>query len=520
MLKATTLGALTSGLLVLGASPGVALGPTSVGSAPKVKLRPSIRVSAPASVQQGADLALGLGRTTVPRGEKIVSYTVNFADGSRATAGLGLPKSVHHRYSHPGSYRIRVTLTDQFHHRTHSDRVVAVVAPTPVAPPVQPPPVPPSNANDFIPSATDSGNPSPGYDVNEQLGAGSYDNGLVADVGLSHVGQYIGVQCKQAVNDWVRAASNGGQRLGGGYFSDYRREGGTSIGRDDTAKGDVIQLNNPASLDGYKYGMHSAVVVSHQPGSNDFDVVDSNYRGDDVVRHHVFNPYAQASRFGLQVNFWRMGAITTVDPPKPPAAPAPQPGSSAPQSYHYAVSGAGSSGLRVRTGPGFSSYSVTRILPDQAGIDIVCQTRGERVYGSSSSSSSVWDQLTQGDWVSDWYVNTPNIDQFTAPIPQCGGSNPPPTGGGSTPTSYTHHVYGTCAAGACGLRFRTGPGTGNGITRTLGDGTAVDIVCQTTGDHVAGTSVWDRTTAGDYASDWYIDTSSTNGGFSPPIPRC
>ena len=96
----------------------------------------------------------------------------------------------------------------------------------------------------------------------------------------------------------------------------------------------------------------------------------------------------------------------------------------------------------------------------------------------------------------------------------------------SAPKYYLHHVYNTCANGACGLNLRSGPGYSNyPVTRVLVDGDAVDIVCQTTGQSVSGkdgssSDVWDKTVQGDYAADFYIDTPGMTGSFSPPIPQC
>jgi hypothetical protein len=35
------------------------------------------------------------------------------------------------------------------------------------------------------------------------------------------------------------------------------------------------------------------------------------------------------------------------------------------------------------------------------------------------AASAVWDRLTSGDWVSDFYIDTPNIGTFSPPIPPC-----------------------------------------------------------------------------------------------------
>jgi hypothetical protein len=39
---------------------------------------------------------------------------------------------------------------------------------------------------------------------------------------------------------------------------------------------------------------------------------------------------------------------------------------------------------------------------------------------------AVWDQLANGTWVSDYYINTPGVGVFTPGVGQCGQVAPPP----------------------------------------------------------------------------------------------
>ncbi|HEY1449853.1 MAG TPA: hypothetical protein VGF47_02795, partial [Solirubrobacteraceae bacterium] len=172
-----------------------------------------------------------------------------------------------------------------------------------------------------------------------QLG-GSYPNARIAEVGLSRLGQKGG-QCKEAVNVWVGVASNGSQRLGGDYLQNYRVEGGHEVSREEALEGDIIQLNG--SNGSYYYeGMHTAVVLSHAAGSESFEVVDSNFLWDEIVRRHVWNPYAIASRYGLTIHIWRMGS-----------AGSPSGGSGSPSSGNGTIQGSspqlqGGSGNQVQ----------------------------------------------------------------------------------------------------------------------------------------------------------------------------
>ncbi|MGI5377270.1 SH3 domain-containing protein [Streptomyces sp. CA-251387] len=60
--------------------------------------------------------------------------------------------------------------------------------------------------------------------------------------------------------------------------------------------------------------------------------------------------------------------------------------------------------LNVRRGPG-TQYSIVRVLPEGAMIPIYCQTPGTTVAGPYGTSN-IWDNIDNGEYVSDAYVNT------------------------------------------------------------------------------------------------------------------
>ncbi|MFD8814715.1 peptidase [Streptomyces sp. NPDC059627] len=60
--------------------------------------------------------------------------------------------------------------------------------------------------------------------------------------------------------------------------------------------------------------------------------------------------------------------------------------------------------LNVHSGPG-TSYSITRVLPEGAQVPIYCQTPGTSVSGYYGTSN-IWDNISNGEFVSDAYVNT------------------------------------------------------------------------------------------------------------------
>lgn len=124
-----------------------------------------------------------------------------------------------------------------------------------------------------------------------------------ANLGTTRTGQWGG-QCKQWVNDIFRQASHGEVALGGGYYSDYAREGGGRVDPNTAWRGDVIQLNKAWDRDNYYGGMHTAIVLDNLGGGR-FRVVDSNSQNDEIIRVHEWNPHVSAANNGLEVNVWR-----------------------------------------------------------------------------------------------------------------------------------------------------------------------------------------------------------------------
>ena len=92
----------------------------------------------------------------------------------------------------------------------------------------------------------------------------------------------------------------------------------------------------------------------------------------------------------------------------------------------YSVVGSGSNGLNVRSSPS-TSASIVSHLANGATLYINCQVRGGTYATTGSpSTESIWDQLTSGGYVADWWVSTPAVAAFSPGIPQCGSSSPAP----------------------------------------------------------------------------------------------
>jgi uncharacterized protein YraI len=159
-------------------------------------------------------------------------------------------------------------------------------------------------------------------------------------------------------------------------------------------------------------------------------------------------------------------------------------------SYAYQITSAGN--LNGRSGPK-TSTPVVRTYPPGATVGVVCQTTGTKI-----GPTVLWNKLTDGNYVTDYYVSTPSDAGYSTPLPRC-----------SYPLQVTIPT----------LNRRTGPGARYPITGTLPGGALGWVTCQRRGSTVGTTSIWDRLENGTYVSDYYLATSSKTT-YSPPLPRC
>ncbi|MGO8956288.1 MAG: glycoside hydrolase domain-containing protein [Streptosporangiaceae bacterium] len=159
--------------------------------------------------------------------------------------------------------------------------------------------------------------------------------------------------------------------------------------------------------------------------------------------------------------------------------------------YTYTVSS--SSGLNARSGPA-TSYPVTGSYASGAALALSCQAAGQKV-----ATTSVWDKLANGSYVTDYYVSTPSNTGYSAPLPRC---------------AYPFQVT---ASG--GLSEHTGPGNSYAVKGSLATGALAWVTCQRAGSKVGTTSVWDKLTNGRWVTDYYV-SSFNKTGYSRPVPRC
>ncbi|WP_073948053.1 M23 family metallopeptidase [Streptomyces kebangsaanensis] len=99
----------------------------------------------------------------------------------------------------------------------------------------------------------------------------------------------------------------------------------------------------------------------------------------------------------------------------------------------YQVTGADSQGLAVQSEPHVNH--VLRYVPNGTSLNVSCQiNNGDQVDGKvyNGRPFTTWDQLADGTWVYDWYMNTPTVgaDGYSPGIPHCGGGSLPPLAAG------------------------------------------------------------------------------------------
>ncbi|MEV8310595.1 SH3 domain-containing protein [Streptomyces flavidovirens] len=68
--------------------------------------------------------------------------------------------------------------------------------------------------------------------------------------------------------------------------------------------------------------------------------------------------------------------------------------------------------VNVRSGPG-TQYRLIKTLPYDVKVAVYCQKPGERISGPYGTSN-LWDNIADGQFVSDAYVNT-GRDGYVAP---------------------------------------------------------------------------------------------------------
>lgn len=150
--------------------------------------------------------------------------------------------------------------------------------------------------------------------------------------------------------------------------------------------------------------------------------------------------------------------------------------------------------LYARSGPS-TSYPIVASYPPGSPVPVICQTSGQRV-----GTTSVWNRLTDGTWVTDYYVSTASNTGFSSALTRC--------------------MYPGQVTAADSLNARTGPGASYAVTGSpLPRGGLAYVICQASGSKVGTTSVWNKLRDGRWVTDYYVSNRS-NTSWSATVPRC
>ena len=75
--------------------------------------------------------------------------------------------------------------------------------------------------------------------------------------------------------------------------------------------------------------------------------------------------------------------------------------------------------VAIYSGPGATSFEKVGAAYEGEPVSISCQAEGEPVTGANGITSAIWDRLSGGGFVSDFYVTTPLVGEFSAGVTRC-----------------------------------------------------------------------------------------------------
>ena len=241
---------------------------------------------------------------------------------------------------------------------------------------------------------------------------------------------------------WAGPGVDGGRLNGANLVSWVGRTYGVPIGSPNSGRvpavGDVISLGpGPARVTDVVNG-HTGIVVASDASTGSFTIISENETGtgpgltQGVVRSG--GPAGDILMFGrwTPASWLELGNTLVTAPTSAQTTSSSQP-------YHVVLAGQGPGGTVAEYSGPSSNYSEIGTLPMRSIIHISCQ-----ISGGAVRSTKVWDQLTNGNYVSDYYIDTPAVNGFTSGIPRC--PSPPLV---TSPSSATAKValgdYSACA---------------------------------------------------------------------------
>jgi surface antigen len=125
--------------------------------------------------------------------------------------------------------------------------------------------------------------------------------------------------------------------------------------------------------------------------------------GNATVEEYNWSNYVRYGQRTARAPRYIHFVATKVTPPAPPK-PAP------PAGHPYRTTDV----VRQRSGPG-TGYRTLGILPAGQRIMIVCQVRSASVV----RGTAIWDRLSDGSYVTDYYTSTPAFNRISPGLSSC-----------------------------------------------------------------------------------------------------
>lgn len=110
-------------------------------------------------------------------------------------------------------------------------------------------------------------------------------------------------ECKAFVNCVAKLA--GQAPPVSGYYQAYLRAGYVRVTKSQARAGDIVQTYAAEDPDTFRSGYHTSILTEPFGSDNAAVFVDSNYVAHHQVGIHLWDPYARADAYDLQVGIWR-----------------------------------------------------------------------------------------------------------------------------------------------------------------------------------------------------------------------
>ncbi|MFI1399512.1 glycoside hydrolase domain-containing protein [Streptomyces sp. NPDC020681] len=172
---------------------------------------------------------------------------------------------------------------------------------------------------------------------------------------------------------------------------------------------DTNRLDTPVATLAYSYTATSTTTLNARTGPSTAYPVAKTYAPGSALKAVCQAP---GSKVGTSIVWDKLSDGTYasdyyVSTPSKTTYSAPLPRCT----YPYQTTAPG--GVTQRTGPG-SSYAAAGTLPNGALAWVYCQRPGSKV-----GTTSVWDRMDNGRYVSDYYVANPSNTTYSKPVPRC-----------------------------------------------------------------------------------------------------